>query len=190
MYVRRQNLPMGASSSMTTQFTLNGVITGTATGANATIVGISEDDSALGIGLNAVISANVTIANGVVGSLDILSSGFSFFNDEGVTFLSSDGLRAGSAKAKLIKEGHTAGTYEDEASFLSDSKYLFDGNYYQEYSYDIKTSIPRDSYLENYNSTMHLAGTKMFSTFVHTAINEVNIDLSIPESANLTANIA
>jgi hypothetical protein len=37
---------------------------------------------------------------------------------------------------------------------------------------------------------MHLAGTKMFSTFVHTAINEVNIDLSIPESANLTANIA
>ena len=190
MYVRRQNLPIGANSSMTAQFTLNGVITGTATSANATIIGIAEDDSALGIGLNAVISANVTIANGVVGSLDLLSSGFNFFDNEGVTFLSSDGLRAGSAKAKLIKEGYTLGTYEDEASFLSDGKYLFDGNYYQEYSYDIKTSIPRESYLDNYNSTMHLAGTKMFSTFVHTTVNEVNIDLSIPESANLTANIA
>lgn len=191
MYVRRQNLPIGAANStFTTQFTLGGVITGTASGANATIVGITEDDSALGIGLNAVISDAVVTGNGIVGELEIIASGYGFENNEGATFVSKDGLRAGTAKVKLIKQGITDGTFNNRSSYLSDNKYLFDGDYYQEFSYDIKTSIPRESYLENFNSTMHLAGTKMFSTFVHSAVNDVRLDIALPESANLEANVA
>lgn len=191
LYVRRQNLPIGtANSSMTTQFTVTGVISGSSSGANSTIVGVNEDESALGIGLNAVVTANVVTGNGVVGKLEIMSSGFGFRDKEEATFLSQDGMRAGTAKVNLIRQGMTFGAHEDEASFLSSSKYLFDGEYYQEFSYDIKTSIPREAYEENYNRSMHMLGTKMFSTYVKVANNDVRLNASLPEGANLIANIA
>lgn len=187
LYVRRQNLPIG-NSSLSTQFTLGGVIDGFSSAANSTIIGIREDDSALGIGLNAIVSSNVIAGNGIVGGLDILASGFGFKDLENATFISEDGLRAGTAKVNLINQGFTEGNHADEASFLSSSKYLFDGDYYQEYSYDIKTSIPRESYYDNYTATMHMSGMKMFSTYVHVADNDIAIDVSLPEGANLIAN--
>jgi hypothetical protein len=128
--------------------------------------------------------------NGVVGKLEIMSSGFGFRDKEEATFLSQDGMRAGTAKVNLIRQGMTFGAHEDEASFLSSSKYLFDGEYYQEFSYDIKTSIPREAYEENYNRSMHMLGTKMFSTYVKVANNDVRLNASLPEGANLIANIA
>lgn len=189
LYVRRQNLPIGESETgFITEFTMGGSIEGFATSTTSTIVGIDEDDSALGIGLNAVVSSNVITGNGVVGGLEILSSGFGFKNFENSTFVSEDGLRAGTAKVNLIRQGVTEGSYSDESSFLSSSKYLFDGDYYQEYSYDIKTSIPRESYFDNYNATMHMSGTKMFSTYVHVSENDVALSVSLPEGANLIAN--
>lgn len=189
LYVRRQNLPMGSSNTyFTTQFTLNGVIQGDYSNVTATIIGIQEDETDRGIGLNAVVTSNVVIGNGIVGGLDILSSGFGFENNENATFISEDGMRVGTAKVRLINQGVTDGTFEDESSFLSSSKYLFDGDYYQEYSYDIKTSIPRTSYLDNYTTTMHLSGTKMFSTYVHSSENSLNVTVTVPEGANLIAN--
>jgi hypothetical protein len=189
LYVRRQNLPIGNSAtSFITEFTVGGSIEGFSAGANSTIVGIDEDDSALGIGLNAIVRDSVVAGNGVVSGLDILSSGFGFKNFENATFTSEDGMRIGTAKVNLIKQGVTDGSYSDESSFLSSSKYLFDGYYYQEYSYDIKTSIPRESYYDNYNATMHMSGTKMFSTYVHVSENDVALSISLPEGANLIAN--
>lgn len=188
LYVKRLSLPLG-NTTLNTTFSMGEVITGVLTGANGTIVGIQEDDGALGLGLNAVISANVITGNGAVKTIDVLDSGFSFENNENATFISKDGLRAGTAKVSLLKQGITSGTFMDEASFLSNGKYLQDGEYYQEYSYDIKTSIARESYKDNFESTMHLAGTKMFSTFVHVAENDFRIEISLPESANLIANI-
>lgn len=188
MYVKRLTLPLG-NSTLDTSFSTGEVITGVLSGANGTIIGVSEDDSALGIGLNAVVTANVITGNGVVKNIDILASGFAFENNENATFVSKDGLRSGTAKVKLLNQGTTSGTFMNEQSFLSDSKYLQDGDYYQEYSYDIKTSVPRESYVDNFESTMHLAGTKMFSTYVHVAENDVMMDISLPESANLIANI-
>ena len=178
LYVRRQTLLI--------DYVVGDTITGSSTAATAVLSGVAEDDSANVTGLNAIVTANVVTANGIVGSLEILSSGFSFKNDEGTVFTSEDGSRSGTAKAKLIKEGVTDGVFMDEASFASSGKYLFDGNYYQEYSYDILSPIPRETYQDNYLTTMHLAGTKMFSTFVHTSQNDLKIDVSLPE---LTANV-
>lgn len=192
LYVRRQTLPVGnVTLGNATVFTMSGVITGQATGTDAMIVGVREDDTALGVGMNALVSANIVTGNGVVGNIEIIASGYSFIDNENLTFLSRDGLRAGTAKVSLMNEGISEGVLMDSSSFVSDSKYLFDGDYYQEYSYDIKSAIPRDSYLDNYNKTMHLAGTKMFSTYVHVSKNDISIDVSLPEeSANLQANVA
>lgn len=183
LYVRRQTL--------TLNFAIGQVITGESTGANGTLVGVTQDDSSQQTGMNAIISSNVVTADGTVASLEILSSGYGFKHEENATFVSEDGLRAGTAKVNLINQGTTDGVFMDESSFVSSSKYLFDGDYFQEYSYDIKTSIARKVYEENYTSTMHFAGTKMFSTFVHTSVNDTKIDVQLPElTANLIANTA
>lgn len=183
LLVRRQTL--------TVDFELYEVITGESTGSNATIVGITDDDTSRPTGLNAEVTANVVTADGTVATFEILASGFGFQQDQGVTFVSLDGERAGSAKAKLVNQGVTDGVFMDEASFVSSSKYLFDGDYYQEYSYDIQTSIAKEVFEDNYDSTMHLAGTKMFSTFVHVSQSDLTLDIELPEStANLIANTA
>jgi hypothetical protein len=162
----------------------NTIIVGTSSGATANLKYASTDYSSLPIGLNAVVTANVVVANGTVTELEVIDSGFNYRQDETVNFISKDGLRTGTAKVNLIKQGLTQGQFLDEASFLSDSKYLFDGYYYQEYSYDIKSAISKQRFEKIYNNTMHLVGTQMFATFVHTAINQNNIQASLPEGAN------
>lgn len=189
LYVRRQSLPLG-NSTLSTSFTVGSVITGDSSGANGTIVGVDEDDSQLASGLNAIVSSNVIIGRGAVKTLEVQSSGYGFENNENAIFLSQDGLRAGTAKVSIRQQGTTSGVYGDESSFLSDGKYLHDGDYYQEFSYDIKTSLPRESYEDNYDSTMHLVGTKMFSTFVYSSESSLRLDIDLPESANLIANTA
>ena len=162
----------------------NNVIIGASTGATATLIDALVDLDSLPVGLDAVVSANVEVSNGIVTKLDLLASGFSYIQDETVTFTSSDDLRVGTAKVNLIKHGTTDGTFMNEGSFLSDGKYLFDGYYYQEYSYDIQTPVPKSKFEEVYKSTMHLAGTQLFSTYVHSSINDTKITATLPEGAN------
>lgn len=162
----------------------NTIIIGSFSGATANLQYAAVNQSSLPIGLNAVVSSNVVTANGIVTKLEVIDSGYNYKQDETVDFISSDGLRAGTAKVNLITHGTSQGQFIDESSFLSDSKYLFDGYYYQEYSYDIKSSISKQRFEGIYNQTMHLAGTQMFSTFVHTSVNETKIDAFLPEGAN------
>lgn len=173
------------------EFQIGETIESLTTNVTADVITITEDEASLPMAFNANVTANVVTANGIVSKLEIIASGFGFNDNEGVTFVSEDGLRAGTAKANVVMQGVTAGAFSNRSSFLSDAKYLFDGDYYQEYSYDIKSPIPREQYEPNYNATMHLAGTKMFSTFMHVAANDVRIDVELPEmTANLIANTA
>ena len=183
MYIQNQSVEL--------EFVIEQQIEGLTTQATADVLVITEDESSLPMSLNANVTANVVTADGVITNLEILASGFGFNDEEGVIFLSEDGMRAGTAKANLEHQGITGGSFADSSSFLSDAKYLFDGDYYQEYSYDVKSPIPREQYIKNFEATMHLAGSKMFSTFMHTSRNDVRIDVDLPElTANLIANTA
>ena len=145
--------------------TSNGLI-GSSSGATANIASISTIDNTLQIGLNASVVSNVQTATGSVTQLDVVDSGFGYLAGENVTFLSSDRLRSGSARVNLQKKGISQGFYRNKNGFVSDIKKIFDGEYYQDYSYEVRTSITADKYSEMLKKVLHVAGTKQFSSTV------------------------
>lgn len=54
------------------------------------------------------------------------------------------------------------GYYETPKSFLSDNWKISDGNYYQEFSYEIETPLPLEEFYKPVMDLLHPAGTKMF----------------------------
>lgn len=141
-------------------------ITGQISGATANIVSISSDPDILQIGLNAVVSANVQTGDGSVTSLDVVDSGFGYIAGKNATFTSNDGQRSGTVRLLLGKRGVSEGFYRNRKGFVSSTKYVFDGEYYQDYSYEVRTSVTADKYAEMLKNIIHVAGTKTFYSVV------------------------
>ena len=56
--------------------------------------------------------------------------------------------------------------YSDSKSFASDDYKLHDGNYWQKYSYQIKTNVPYDEWSYDYLGFVHPAGLKLFTALL------------------------
>lgn len=139
-------------------------IVGQASGATANIVSVVEDTTLLPIGVNANIQANVVTANGTVSTLEITDSGLGYRNGEDMLFISEDGLRAGEARAIVEGVGTGSGYYKTSKGTLSSTSKLQDGDYYQEYSYEILSRVPLERYAEMFSKVMHTAGTRFFGS--------------------------
>ncbi len=151
-----------------------GTVIGEVTGAQADVLSVSEDQSVLyPIGLNAELVANVVTADGEVSSLQVIDSGFAYSNGEIVDFVSEDNLRAGTAKMILDGHGIGQGFYRSSKGFLSDDIYIHDGDYYQEYSYEILSKISVDRYADMFKKVMHVAGTRFFGSAL--IVEEANV---------------
>lgn len=155
-------------------FVENSTITGSSSGTTATITNIAADTNFLPIGLNAVIEANVVTTDGSVSRLEIVDSGAGYSNGEIMLYTSEDGLRAGDAKALVSGLGTSAGYYRTSKGFLSSISSLHDGDYYQEYSYEIISRIPIGTYGDMFKKVLHAAGTKFFGAI------SIDDTLSIP----------
>jgi hypothetical protein len=145
-------------------------ITGTISGATANIVSIAP----YGLGFsgdNAVVTSNVITGNGSVTSLLVIDSGFGYTNSELIVeFTSLDGLHTGTAIPIIQKQGKGSGFYAGTNGFLSDDKYIQDGNYYQSFSYEIESSLDVSKYAQLVKDVVHVAGTKMFGTVIKKSI--------------------
>ena len=153
-----------------TQFTNNFVVGGRLTGqqslATAYISTIAPDVNSTPIGMNAIVSANVVTANGTVTGLEIIDSGVGYSNGDYVSFTSADGSRNGSAQVILDGIGHGAGYYKNQKGSLSSTSFIHDGDYYQEYSYDIMSKIPLEKYSAMFKKVIHTAGTRFFGSIL------------------------
>lgn len=172
-------------------FEANNTVTGQSSGATATVIAVNEDPTTNPIGLNANISANVVTANGTVTELQIVDSGIGYSNSAIVDFVSLDNLESGSAKLFVRGLGTGSGYFKSSRGFLSDVKYIHDGDYYQEYSYEILSKLPFDRYAEIFKKVMHTAGTRVFGSIVlieddsaAVDINDVSIDQNYYFNAN------
>jgi hypothetical protein len=155
-----------------------GTMIGEVTGAEADVTGVTEDEQELyPIGLNAEITANVVTSDGEVTSLQVIDSGFAYSNAEIVDFVSEDNLRSGTAKMILDGHGIGKGYYRSSKGFLSDDIYVHDGDYYQEYSYEILSKISVDRYADMFKKVMHVAGTKFFGSAL--VVEEANAVLTV-----------
>jgi len=160
-------------------------ITGQLSSATATIVSVVENEGVLPIGLNAQIEANVATANGTVTTLQITDSGLGYRQNEEMLFLSEDGERAGTAVANVYGIGTGSGYYKDSKSTLSSTSKLIDGDFYQEYSYEILSRIPLDKYSEMFKKVMHTAGTRFFGGVL--LENDIDATVQYADSSVTTA---
>ena len=153
------------------------IISGVQTGSTANLIQIEDDLSSTHMGLNANLFATTITSNGAISEVQVLDSGFGFIDGEIVVIKNSQSntLNQGYGYASLETIGTGGGYYKQKGSFLSDTKKLFDGDYYQEYSYEVFSSKMLDKYKDICKQLVHVAGTKMFGRLVHNKRNNIEI---------------
>jgi len=155
------------------------LLLGDISGVAANVTGVAEDlDVLYPIGLNASIEANVITANGQITSLQIVDSGIGYSNSDVLQYTSSDGSRSGSIKVVVDGHGIGQGYYRSSKGFLSEDMYIHDGDYYQEYSYEILSKISVDRYADMFKKVMHTAGTKFFGSALIVEEDSATVELS------------
>ena len=170
LYLKRINLE--------NTFEENATIVGRTTGSTATVLQIDLDQTSEQIGLNANIPTIVQTANGVATAMDVQDSGFGFIDQETITLTSPGSNYQITAIVNLGKQGVGSGFYLSTGGFLSSDKRLHDGDYYQDFSYDIETSIPFASYFEVLHKIAHVAGTKAFGSVSTLSIIDTPLSIS------------
>jgi hypothetical protein len=160
-------------------FKAGSLLIGDVSGVSANVTGVSEDpDVIYPIGLNADIEANVITADGQITSLQIIDSGIGYSNSDIVQYTSEDGKRSGTIKIIVDGYGIGKGYYKSSKGFLSEDMYIHDGDYYQEYSYEILSKISVDRYADMFKKVMHTAGTKFFGSAVVIEEDSATLELS------------
>jgi hypothetical protein len=171
--VRVERLSLLKEFALTTNST--STLLGVTTGVSANIVSVDvdrtiepRDEDEQYVGLNAVIDTKSTSANGSLLSLQVVDSGFGTLTGEVLTVTRS-GANSGLVRVNDKKQGKSQGYYLDQGGFLSSSQKLYDGYYWQNYSYEVRSSVPYDRYAVMLKNVLHVAGTKAFGAFYHVA---------------------
>jgi hypothetical protein len=113
-----------------------------------------------GIGASAAI--DVVDEKGKIKSIKLMNSGIDYVGSFSATVISN----TGDGKARILPivgaVTHYPGFYANNNGKLSSSKKLFDGDYYQDFSYALRSEISFIAYKELYKKLVHPAGFKMF----------------------------
>ena len=145
----------------------NNILTTQFLSAQANITSVVPDNNTQFIGLNANIFSQTAISNGSVTNIDVVDSGFGFENTDTVFFKNDLGITSGIGVLSGV--GFTQGYYASEDGFLSSGKKIHDGDYYQKFSYEVRSSVTLNKYASMLKNILHVAGTKFFSSFEHTS---------------------
>jgi hypothetical protein len=122
-------------------------IIGATSGVSATVTSVGSISTYSGF--NAIVLGDAISTNGSVTSLRIIDSGIGYVDKEEVTFFAVDDTsKTGLATLSVTKQGTAEGRYTEQGGFLSSDKYIHDGEYYQEFSYEVQTSLPFEKYSE------------------------------------------
>jgi hypothetical protein len=169
VYVKRQQYE--------NNFQLNKILTGSSTGITANLIQI-EEYTRQPIGFNAHIDASTYGADGVITNLQVVDSGYGYSNNQTLVYTSEDGTRTGTARAIVSGSGTGSGYYKTSKGFLSSISKIHDGDYYQEYSYDVMSRLPLDKYVDMFKKVMHVSGTRLFGTVVIDTVSNNNIRIA------------
>jgi len=157
-------------------------LTGVSSDATANVTTVYVDYTSGYMGLNANVSAEAKTVEGAVTGLAIMDSGFGYQKSDSLRFakagVASDDENAGLAFANLHTQGYGEGYYKRKGGWLSDQAKLYDGWYYQEYSYEIRASIALNKYEDMLKQLLHVAGTKYFGAFVYPTSSNLHISFA------------
>ncbi len=121
---------------------------------------------------NAIFTAN--ISGGVVTSFNTISTGSGYSSVPPAVYFSQDSLVLNFTSTGLR---YYKGYYKDTNGFLSADNVLYDGIFYNKYSYELEVSELFDSYKGIVRKLLHPVGFGMYGKYVS--------DRSIPLSLNM-----
>lgn len=174
----KKNFANGVGNSANFNVTTSSLsqISGVDSGFTANVVSINEDANTLYLGLNSFILSNTIIGDGSITGMQVVDSGFGFVNGETVSFENENGISTGIAVVST--QGKSLGFYQQKGGFLSDQKKLHDGNYYQEYSYEVRSSVMLNKYSDMLKKILHVSGTKFFGALIYKSVANTPTNIS------------
>lgn len=149
------------------------------------VVSASERDyTSEKFGANADMRSRTQFATGRISAVKVVNSGFGYLDGEIVFLVDDDGVKHARGTLKADSQGITAGFWGSETSQLNgykDGKYydsrnkIHDSDLYQEFSYEILSTVDLTVYEATLKKNVHLAGTRLFGRFVYKKKAEVGL---------------
>jgi len=168
------NFRFNANNQFVNSSNTTTILIGDQSGAQANILAVQADTTQGTFGFeggNFNLTANTQTSVGAVTGIKVIDSGFGFAQGQQLTF-QKEGLESGPAFAVLKTSGASQGRYKQIGGFLSDQKKLFDGLYYQDFSYEVRSSLMLSKYEDMLKQLLHVAGTKYFGALVMQSEND------------------
>ena len=116
-------------------------------------------------GYDAVVSAKAGTANGVVTAIEVYDSGFGYVPDETVNMNLANNVSSVTGAAIVDLNGVGGGYWRDNKSFVSETSFVQDSDYYQTFSYEIIAKRMLSTYEKAVKDLIHPSGLKMFGKF-------------------------
>lgn len=142
-------------------------------------------------GNNAIITAELAVANGTVDQVRLISSGYGFNTDNDILTFTNTTTNDTEVQLELTTGavGVEEGYWKDTAGFLNSNKYIQDSYYFQDYSYEIQVEKSLDKYIDVVKKTMHPLGNRLFGKpLVIDNDNTLTVRLQIDSFENFEAD--
>lgn len=153
--------------------------TGLNTNITTTISYVNERRRENRTGLNAEVSSQTFSGNGYISAVSVIDSGFGYQENELINVqLDRIPSKISTFRLKLGNQGVAPGYFTSRKGFLSSDKYLHDNDFYQEYSYQVLTSLPFETYKQTLIDVLHVAGTKPFGKYVGTTVVKLGLTIT------------
>jgi len=146
-------------------------------GTSYDVISSERDYSSKKFGANANMISKTLFGSGRISEMKILNSGFGYIDGETVFVVNDADEIQAKGTLQADSEGITAGYWGSENSQLNgynpDGSYydsrnkLHDSDYYQEFSYEVRSTVAFSQYESILKQNVHLAGTRLFGNFVY-----------------------
>lgn len=138
-------------------------VVGAVSGATANVISYFEVSSNSAVyGMSASVKTDAGIGEGVAIEAVVVDSGFAYTPNESVRLQAANNNYTAAAVANVLNHGVGQGYWDTTDSFISDVKKIQDSEYYQELSYEIRSSLSKVVYERKVKDIAHVSGTKMF----------------------------
>lgn len=146
-----------------------------------TIASVSTDYGSSQFGFNAEIDAETNFSTGKILDVDIVDSGFGYFDQEIAQLTNKIGEVQAEGTVQALGTGITGGFWSTLNSHLNgytldlqgqpteyfdSGKFIQDNDFYQEYSYEVRSKLGIETYEALLKEINHVAGSKIFGKFV------------------------
>jgi hypothetical protein len=126
---------------------------------------------------NADVFGIAGFGRGAANRLAVVDSGIGYQDGESLTlYYNKDATRTISAVGVSDSDGKGEGFFRSNRSFLNSNKYIHDNRYYQEFSYEVQSTISFDKYSAILKEIWHPAGVSKFGRVVVRDIVELETD--------------